>query len=184
MLQSQGYTDSQTWQAWYENWLVVYGNASLVLLTSFLLSLLAAAVVYLLPVLSDASTDQPTEQEGETAAREDESDEIEEDKRKKLTEDTSDDCHDESSGLSRSRKAALEELKQEGVACPFGPQREGLRARGPAHQPRLSPFYQRKEMEVKNEQLATIHRLMQEQQEKFGATTLEDLRSQMKLYTS
>jgi len=35
---------------------------------------------------------------------------------------------------------------------------------------------------AKDEQLSTIYQLMQDQQEKFGGTSMDDLHSQMKLY--
>ncbi|KAF2369016.1 hypothetical protein FHG87_000239 [Trinorchestia longiramus] len=177
MSPSTGYINSQTWEAWYESWVVVYGNASLVLVLSFLLSVAAAAAVYLLPTLQ-----QPQPDEANQIQLERDIDSNEDLIRKKTDGDTDQDhYHDECNGISQARKDALEAMNAEGGGgCIFT--HGGLRRR--KEEPSMSPFYQRKEKEVTNEQLATIHRIMQEQRDKFGDTSMEDLVDQLKLYNS
>ncbi|XP_018008613.1 uncharacterized protein LOC108666287 [Hyalella azteca] len=179
MASSAGYINSQTWEAWYESWLVVYGNASMVLMVAFLISLAAAAAVYYLPVLQPCHDDlidhnllDKKYSVGGLA--------------KKEMMDCSD-CNDgsnndESTGISADRIGEADSLKAEDDGFIFAG--ENVRRRTCNPQPELSSYDQHMEKEVKNEQLATIHRLMQAQREKFGDTSMDDLVNQMKLYAS
>lgn len=141
-----GFINSQTWEAWFESYEVLWDNTSYIFIVSITLSLAIAIATWLIPFGSQET--------GEPEMVEDE-DVIEATSEQGLLEAT-----EQPADMKNSERRSLERRVQNQMTAE---QRDA-------------------EREAQSQQLAVIFKMMQEQEEKFGKTSIDDIKDQMKLY--
>ncbi|XP_068251188.1 matrix-remodeling-associated protein 7-like isoform X2 [Palaemon carinicauda] len=145
-----GFVNSQTWEAWFESYEVLWDNTSYIFIISVVLSLVIAVATYWMPIGSQELHSSETEVEDE--------DTKEEHKEKDLENRLLEENHHVE--LKNAQRRALERSMENQMTAE---QREA-------------------EREAQSQQLAAIFKMMQEQEEKFGKTSIDDIKDQMKLY--
>ncbi|CAL4072522.1 unnamed protein product [Meganyctiphanes norvegica] len=141
-----GYTNSQTWEAWYESSQVLWNNTCMIFLMSVIMSIAAAVFTWRMPshVNIDDHGDENLLQEEDL-------------NKEKCTEQ-------DNVGIPGKVKAAQQRALQDSI--------------------KLTDEQQQQEKRAEAEQLAAIYILMQQQGEKFGQTSMDDIKQQMKLYST
>ncbi|XP_064083926.1 matrix-remodeling-associated protein 7-like isoform X2 [Macrobrachium nipponense] len=146
-----GFVNSQTWEAWFESYEVLWDNTSYIFVISVLLSVVIAVATYLMPIGSQELHSSERKVEDDEDIREESE---EKDLGSKILEEK------RHVDLKNAQRRALERSMENQLTAE---QREA-------------------EREAQSQQLAAIFKMMQEQEEKFGKTSIDDIKDQMKLY--
>lgn len=159
-----GYTNSQTWQAWLETSQVLWNNTSLIFVASVCVSLAVVVVSWL---LSNSRQHYPQSclTEPEKPHREC--------SKKDTVEKTADLDQD---------KVDVDKVMQYSQHLPGQVKRAQQRSLEKSIETEMSEEQRATEREIQSQQLAAIFKMMKEQEEKFGETTMDEIKDQMKLY--
>lgn len=159
-----GYTNSQTWQAWLETYQVLWNNTSLIFVASVCVSVVVVVVSW---ILSRSRQHYP--QSRLTQPKEPHEECLEKDTVEK-TEDSDQDKRD------------VDKVIQYGQHLPGQVKRAQQRSLEKSIETEMSEEQRATEREIQSQQLAAIFKMMKEQEEKFGETTMDEIKDQMKLY--
>ncbi|KAG7157706.1 matrix-remodeling-associated protein 7-like isoform X2 [Homarus americanus] len=164
-----GYTNSQTWEAWWESLEVSWNNTSFIFLASVALSM-ALVVASWMTWSSGDDLDLGHEDESErtklqdvqevNSDQESEHEEPDEGKEEKSVEEVYGLNHQLTGEVKKVERRALERTVES----------------------QMTDEQRQAEREAQTEQLAAIFKMMQDQEDKFGQTTIDDIKDQMKLY--
>ncbi|KAK4307542.1 hypothetical protein Pmani_020689 [Petrolisthes manimaculis] len=156
----KGYNDSQTWEAWLGSLEVLWNNTSGI----FVLSVLASVAV-ILATWAMKSHQRPHQHcHKQKTHMCDGGDEA----------NTEDDTHTQHTAQEEDKLVDQSEKSTLGA----NDKRHVLET----VQKSMTDQQRSEEREAQSQQLAAIFKMMQEQEEKFGETTIDDIRDQMKLY--
>ncbi|XP_076032041.1 uncharacterized protein LOC143019937 [Oratosquilla oratoria] len=165
----EGYTDSTTWQAWFDAAVVLWDNTSVIFIFSLIASLVILVITWL--VVSEEKLPKPQSQKQEMS-RSTSAHDIINDKPDNET------CQENAS----DEDDTVEYLLDIANHIPGEVKRAQLRAIEKTVESEMTPEQKENEMEMQRKQLEAIANLMQEQQDKFGDTSIEDIKNQMSLY--
>lgn len=159
-----GYTNSQTWQAWLETSQVLWNNTSLIFVASVCVSLAVVVVSWLLSNsrqhYPQSCLTEPEEPHRECS-------------KKDTVEKTADLDQD---------KVDVDKVMQYSQHLPGQVKRAQQRSLEKSIETEMSEEQRATEREIQSQQLAAIFKMMKEQEEKFGETTMDEIKDQMKLY--
>ncbi|KAG0713493.1 Matrix-remodeling-associated protein 7 [Chionoecetes opilio] len=158
-----GYVNSQSWQAWGESFEVLWSNTSFLFLAS--VGVAVAAVVGVggwAATLTTHHHAHPTHNPRKARPQEEE----EEDKREDAEQD----------------RMAVDKVVEYSQHLPGQVKKAKHSALEKNIEQSMNAEQKQAEREIQSEQLAAIFSMMKEQEEKFGETTMDEIKDQMKLY--
>lgn len=162
-----GYVDSQTWEAWFESYEVSWNNTSFIFVVSVLLSLAVVIATWMMRIPNDDSdhkqeyNERMKLQDIQEAKAEEESD------------------NEEKEEINEKSTGNLLEFNH---YLPENVEKVQRRPSEKTIETQLSAEQIMAERKAQSEQLAAIFKMMQDQEEKFGETTIDEIKDQMKLY--
>ncbi|KAK7080659.1 hypothetical protein SK128_012962 [Halocaridina rubra] len=148
-----GFVDSQTWEAWFESLEVFWDNTSYIFIISICLSLVLVLATWMLPI-GFLGTENAASSEGYEELKSD---------------------------MSESTNSS--ENQMEGKRKFIDTKTAERRALEKEMEVQMTLEQKREEREAQSQQLEAIFRMMQEQEDKFGKTSIGDIQDQMKLYS-
>lgn len=161
-----GYSNSQTWQAWFESYQVLWNNTSLIFVASVGVSLAVVVVSWVMGRAGSLRRSPRTQGGKDNSPKEGTEEEDSEKNEDKFDQEKKD--------VDRVIKYAQH--------LPGELKKAHQRSLEKTIETDMSEDQRRAEREAQSQQLAAIFKLMQEQEEKFGETTMDEIKDQMKLY--